>query len=231
MRSTLTLDLGLLLLVLTTPINARADGSLVYSGEYEIRKCNAGQPNSMASKLQKMLPLLWSDLQMTIADVTKRTQSTHGYSAFFKMNDSIPEVQSVYRDMADGKKVDKTNAVLTSPGRNVDPINLANPGLICIQDGDPSTAAHYLACTTPTRAGGMIAAVGAQYVFQDHDASQTCDSIDGRTLGAFRINALSPRCGALISKHQIGISCYVHASGIYHSCPIVANAQKSEETL
>lgn len=175
MRTSIARVHWLLLLMLTTMINARADESLVYSGNYEIRKCNAGQPNSMASNLQRILPMVWSNLQMTIADAKKGTQSTHGYAALFKTNSNIREVQGVYQDMAAGRPVDKTNAVLSSSDRHVDPSNLAKPRFVCIQDEDPSSTANYLACQTNTGAGGMIAAVGAQYVFPDHSRSQIMD--------------------------------------------------------
>ena len=158
-----------MLMMLAALIAAGADNSLVYSGKYEIRKCNAGQANSMASKLQKVLPMVWSNLQTTIADSKKGIASAHGYSAFFKQNENIPAVQKIYTNIASGNPVDRTNAALRSPGRHINPLNLASPGFICIQNGDPGSLQAYLACTGALGPGGvssMIAAVGAQYVFQ-----------------------------------------------------------------
>lgn len=116
----------------------------------------------MASKLQVLLPMIWGNLQETIADAKKGTASTHGYSAFFKTNDNIKAVQDVYEAMAAGDPVDKTNGVLRGQGRNINPLKLADPGFICIQEGDPSTAQAYSYCAAGTETHYMIASVGAQ---------------------------------------------------------------------
>lgn len=44
------------------PIFAVVEKSVVWNGKYQIIKCNAGQPNSMASKLQALLPEVWNNL-------------------------------------------------------------------------------------------------------------------------------------------------------------------------
>ena len=170
MRSLLVVSVlahELLLLMLTTLIVAKVDNSLVYSGNYEIRKCNARDSGSMASKLQAILPMVWKNLQTTIADAQKGTASQHGFPAFFKTNESIGAVQKVYQDIADGSPVDKTNSAFRSPGRHINPINLVPPGFICVQEGDPSSRDAYRSCTMSHGSGGssMIAGVGAQYVF------------------------------------------------------------------
>ena len=168
--------------MLTTLIIAKRDNSIVYSGKYVIRYCNAGDPDSMASKLQEILPKIWNNLQTTIADSKNGTASKNGYAAFFKTNSSIGAVQKVYQDIADGSPVDKTNSALTSPGRHINPLNLVSPGLICVQEGDPWALETYQACTNARGTGGsrMIAGVGAEYVPHERSSYSYLLQVDRR---------------------------------------------------
>lgn len=147
----------------TWQILAQVDMSIVGSGHYQIIKCNAGQTDSMALKLQTLLPEIWNNLKAVIADATAGTSSNHGFSAFFKANDNIQTVQNVYQNMAAGNPV-SVNANAVSKGRNINPLNLAWPGLVCVQKGDPSTLEHYLVCTTGDLAGRLVAGIAGQYV-------------------------------------------------------------------
>ena len=77
----------------------------VSSGSYLITLCNAGHPNSRASKLQSLLPQVWNGLQNVIADLQLGSASSHGYSTFFKNDSSKEEVLQVYKKIAAGASV------------------------------------------------------------------------------------------------------------------------------
>ena len=77
----------------------------VSSGNYLIHQCNAGEPNSLASKMQDLLPQVYDGLQKVIADLNQSTGSLHGYSVFFKNDSSKGEVLQVYQKMAAGASV------------------------------------------------------------------------------------------------------------------------------
>lgn len=116
----------------------------------------------MASKLQQILPIIWSNVEKTIADVEKGTASTHGYAAFFKTNENKKAVQDVYRAMVAGDPVDQTNGASLGRGRSTDPDDFVNPGIICLQDGDPGMAEQMSMCNTDTETRYLIAAMGGQ---------------------------------------------------------------------
>jgi len=191
----------LLLLADTPPTSAQVDTSIVWSGKYQIIKCNAGQANSMASKLQAILPEVWSNLQDTIKDAAKGTSSSHGYSAFFKTSDNIQLVQAVYQNMAAGKPVSLA-ADSTSQGRNINPLNLVWPGLVCIQPGDPATAEHYLACTTGPLAGHMVAGLAGQFTMLCPHFWLLPDEPDISNCPRVRRNTLTPNDDSLVSNRQ-----------------------------
>ena len=96
------LSLWVLALALLQPVSAE---DTVSSGSYLIHRCNSGQPNSEASRLQELLPRVWLGLHKVIADVQLGTASNHGYSAFFKNDSSKAEVLRVYSHMAAGASV------------------------------------------------------------------------------------------------------------------------------
>ena len=191
----------LLLLAATPPTSAQVDMSVVWSGKYQIIKCNAGQTNSMASKLQAILPEVWSNLQDTIRDAAKGTSSSHGYSAFFKTSDNSQLVQAVYQNMAAGKPVSLA-ADSTSQGRNINPPNLAWPALVCIQPGDPATAEHYLACTTGPLAGHMAAGLADQFVMLCPHFWLLPDEPEISNCPRVRRNTLTPNDNSLVSNRQ-----------------------------
>lgn len=180
---------------------SQVDKSVVFSGEYQIIKCNAGQPNSMASKLQTLLPKIWTNLQGVLADAAKGTSSTHGYSAFFKTNDNLQTVQTAYQNMAAGKAVSVT-ASSTSQGRNINPLNLARPSIVCLQEGDPSTAEQYLACTTGPLAGHLLAGTAAQFVMLCPNFFVIPEEPNVGACPRLRRNTMTPNDDSLVLNQQ-----------------------------
>lgn len=130
------LSLCIFSLALLRPVSAE---DTVSSGNYLIHLCNSGQPDSEASKLQKLLPQVYNGLEKVIADLQLGTASTHGYSAFFKNDSSIAEVQLVYQKMAAGA------GVVLGRGRNIDPISIRHPTYICANNV-PETDLLYQYC-------------------------------------------------------------------------------------
>jgi len=191
----------LFLLAATRPTFAQVDTSKVWSGKYQIIKCNAGQPDSMASKLQAILPEIWSNLQDIATDAAKGTSSSHGYSAFFKTGDNIQLVQAVYQNMAAGEPV-SVAAHSTSQGRNINPLNLAWPGLVCIQPGDPATVEHYLACTTGPLAGHMTAGLAGQFIMLCPSFWLLPDEPNISNCPRVRRNTLTPNDDSLVLNRQ-----------------------------
>jgi len=191
----------LLLLAATPPTSAQVDTSIVWSGKYQIENCNAGQANSMASKLQAILPDIWSNLQDTIKDAAKGISSSHGYSAFFKTSDNIQLVQAVYQNMAAGKPVSLA-ADSTSQGRNINPLNLARPTILCIQPDDPATAELYLTCTTAPLAGHIAAGVAGQFIMLCPHFWSMPDEPDISDCPRVRRNTLTPNDLSLVSNRQ-----------------------------
>ena len=107
----------------------------VSSGNYLIHLCNAGRPNSEASKLQDVLPQVYSGLQKVIADLKLGTASSHGYSTFFKDDSNKAEVLRVYEKMAAGNSV----------ARSGNSISLRRPTFICVNNV-PATDLLYQFC-------------------------------------------------------------------------------------
>ena len=130
------LSLCVVSLALLRPVSAE---DTVSSGNYLIHLCNSGQPNSEASKLQRLLPQVYTGLQKVIADLQLGIASTHGYSTFFKNDSSVAEVQLVYQKMAAGA------SVLFGRGRNIDPISTRYPTYICANNV-PETDLLYQTC-------------------------------------------------------------------------------------
>jgi len=106
------------------------------SGNYQIRNCNAGRPNSQAAELLNLLPQIYDNLVAVIEDAKKGTASDHGYEAFFHNNNNVPYVQSIFTKIAKGVPVPLQN----TEGRATNPLmNLGWPTIVCIQPGDPET--------------------------------------------------------------------------------------------
>ncbi|CAD6591956.1 MAG: hypothetical protein ASARMPRED_005880 [Alectoria sarmentosa] len=134
--------LSLCIIALAVLQSIRAEDT-VSSGNYLITKCNSGQPDSEASKLQKLLPQVYNGLQKVIADLQLGTTSTHGYSAFFKNDSSKAEVELVYQNMAAG------SSVVLGPGRNIDPISLRHPTFICANNVPETEFLYQYCAVTP----------------------------------------------------------------------------------
>ncbi|KAL8708916.1 MAG: hypothetical protein Q9220_006248 [cf. Caloplaca sp. 1 TL-2023] len=75
----------------------------VSSGNYLIRYCGTG-PGSKAAQLQTLLPQFWEQLQLVISDV-QRGVASKAFRAFFKTDESIEYVKTVFQNMADGAPV------------------------------------------------------------------------------------------------------------------------------
>ncbi len=112
------------------------------SGDWLILRCGAGTPNSNASGLQQLLPQWWDYLQLAETDVRLGTASTHGYEAMFKTNDSVPTVSSTLAGVANGGPITIGTGPLAAKRK---------PTLVCINAGDPNTAAVYHACMSDPR--------------------------------------------------------------------------------
>ena len=111
----------------------------VSSGNYLIHRCNSGQPDSQASKLQSLLPQVYDGILKVIADLQLGTASTHGYSTFFKDDSSKAEISQVFLQMAAG-----ANVMLRRAGNNG--VYIRRPTFICANDV-PETDLVYSYCT------------------------------------------------------------------------------------
>lgn len=80
-----------------------AQKNRVDSGHYIIVYCGAG-PDSKAAKLQTLLPQIHEKLQIVLADVKKGVASK-AFNAYFKTNDSIAHVESIFQKIAAGAAV------------------------------------------------------------------------------------------------------------------------------
>ena len=118
------------------------------SGTYLILKCDAGNPNSRAAKLQALLPQIFTTLQAVIADASLGTASRHGYATFFQNDDNIASVQGIYRNIAAGSPVS-----LPQEGRTVNPLFDIWPTLVCIQPGDTTFIKIAALCELGAAAG------------------------------------------------------------------------------
>ena len=182
-------------------LSSTVDMSIVRSGRYQIMKCNAGQPDSMASKLQAILPRIWVNLQEVIAETEKGTSSSHGYSAFFKSNDSIQTVQAIYQRIARGDFV-SIAADGNSQGRNINTLNLAPPSFVCVQEGDPALLEYWLSCTTGPLAGQIIAGIAQQFIVLCPMFWTLPEMPNIGNCPRVRRNTLTPNDDTLISNQQ-----------------------------
>lgn len=124
----------------------------VYSGNYEILFCGAGQPNSKASQLQWIIPHALTNLRRVIDDAKHGTKSTHGFAAFFKTNDNIATVQKVFQDIIDAHKIGLDNT---------------NPAFVCADPNQDLTKRAYAACLN----GGQPL---AQYTWPEYGVVVVC---------------------------------------------------------
>ncbi|KAL8836839.1 MAG: hypothetical protein Q9176_006072 [Flavoplaca citrina] len=80
-----------------------AQENRVNSGWYEIVYCGAG-PDSKAAKLQTLLPQIYEKLLLVLADV-KQGVASKAFRAYFKTNDNIAYVESIFQQIAAGSPV------------------------------------------------------------------------------------------------------------------------------
>ena len=138
-----TLLLSLLLPLLATTIEhvAANDEDTVSSGNYQIQNCNSHKAESDASYLQQLLPQIRTNLRAVIADARLGTASKHGYGTFFKTNDNIEDVITVYRRIAAGNDV----LVRSVSDSNILGLTAARPTIVCVNNV-LETAPIYQAC-------------------------------------------------------------------------------------
>lgn len=127
-----------LTIVLTSLLGIAQAQDSVYSGNYEILFCGAGQPNSKASQLQPIISHALTNLRMVIDDAKHGTKSTHGFAAFFKTNDNIATVQKVFQDIIDAHNIglDNNNPAFVCPDPNRDLTK--NAYAACFKGGKPN---------------------------------------------------------------------------------------------
>ncbi len=130
------------------------------SGNYHILYCHAGTANSQAAWLQALLPTVAAYIEAVLTDLNLGTASTHGYTAFFKTNNNLDAVRTVYQNMIDGPDVPTAwNGNLSDPYARMSP-----PTILCANPGEPDTALQYASCTssgsTIMRVGGVARNTG-----------------------------------------------------------------------
>jgi len=147
----------------------------------------------------------------------------HGYSAFFKTTENIQNITAIYQNMAAGSLVSKIHE---SPGRNINPLNLAWPSLVCIQEGDPATAEYYAAGTTGPLGGRLIAGIAAQYVMLCPNFWVLPEEPEISRCPRVRRNTLTPNDDALVLNQQTQL---VHE--LTHLYGVVGNQPHAWQSL
>ncbi|KAL8684455.1 MAG: hypothetical protein Q9224_006341, partial [Gallowayella concinna] len=80
------------------------------SGNYSILHCST---NPRSSRIIDLLPQVFQSIQLVLRDLDHGTASRHGYRTFFKTNTHLPLVKKVFQDMAQGRKLNYTNPLIT----------------------------------------------------------------------------------------------------------------------
>ena len=111
----------------------------VSSGNYLIQFCDSELPKSNAAYLQQLLPQIYANLLVVIADARRGLASRYGYGAFFKTNFNIEEVVRVYQHMADGTDM----LIQSTPGSNHPGLMEARPTFVCINATAPLLGACF----------------------------------------------------------------------------------------
>ncbi|KAL9632723.1 MAG: hypothetical protein Q9204_003677 [Flavoplaca sp. TL-2023a] len=102
-----------------------AQENRVNSGYYEIVYCGAG-PDSKAAKLQTLLPQIYEKLLLVLADV-KQGVASKAFHAYFKTNDNIAYVESIFHQIAAGSPVQ-----VPVPGAPTSLTVPYNPMIVCL---------------------------------------------------------------------------------------------------
>ena len=112
------------------------------SGNYHILLCSANKPNSKASQLQALLPIISQNLRRVVLDVKGGTAfSRYGYGAFFKKDGNRDAVVDVFQKIINGNSVPISAERAMRLGSSTMP-----PSFACIEEGDDFTAELYAKC-------------------------------------------------------------------------------------
>ena len=111
------------------------------SGNYHLLYCQADRPSSQAAYLEIFLPYVFSKVQILLNRLKQGSDSEPAYKAFFKTNNNLEAVRSVFQDMIDGPDV------LSAPRGNLSQkARWTPPTFICANKGEADTVRLYRRC-------------------------------------------------------------------------------------
>ena len=127
--------------ICVTQTSVSAESNITTIGPYEIDYCIAniaGPINPQVEYLRVFLPIFRSLLFNLLQDLDRGTYSQHGYTAFFKTDDSVQAVRQIFDNIIDGSKIltgpwDRFTKNYTSPPEWKPPL------IACVNPGEPDT--------------------------------------------------------------------------------------------